>query len=225
MPEIEVKIVLFDLWNTLIYNIPRPISLAELGRELGIDTDRIWKNWRKYFLPAITGEIKTGEERARRVLRDLGLPLEYAGRLAQYERELRSSDTHFFPGVPEMLEELHRRNYKSAIVSNTSYLARPVVERLGLEKKVDQVILSAEVGVAKPDVRIYRLAAQKFGMEPGDCLFVGDGGDNELDGALEAGCKVAVVHQEKGFAHRNPGQFPAEIDLQLPSVIDVLSYL
>lgn len=225
MKKLEVKGVLFDLWNTLIYNIPKAASLGALVEPLGIEPDKFWRAWRKYMIPALHGDIKTGEERAQRVLTDLGLPPDMALRIAQYERENRSGNVHFFPGVPDMLTELKKRGYKIAVVSNTNYLARPVVEKLHIPKKVDYMILSCEVGLIKPDPQIYRLAASHLGLEAHECLFVGDGGDNELPGAKEAGCLVAVVQQERGFVYRNPEQTPSDTDLQLPNVIDVLSYL
>ena len=35
-------------------------------------------------------------------------------------------------------------------------------------------MFSCSVGVAKPDPRIYRIAAERLGVEPGECLFVDD---------------------------------------------------
>jgi len=44
-------------------------------------------------------------------------------------------------------------------------------------------VFSCEVGLAKPDPAIYHLAAARLGVEPAECLFVGDGGSDELSGA------------------------------------------
>jgi putative hydrolase of the HAD superfamily len=225
MKKLHVKGVLFDLWGTLIYNNPPALRLISLAGPIGVEPDELWKAWRKYMVPALKGEIQSGEERAERVLRDLGRPLDYVQKLAEYERKGRATDVHFYKGVPEMLAELKRRGYKTAVVSNTTYVARPVVERLKIGEKVDSVVLSCDVGLVKPDLEIYRLGAERLGLEPKECLFVGDGGDNELVGAKAAGCTVAVVQQERGFAYRNPDNLPVEVELQLPSVIDVLSYL
>ena len=225
MQKLDVKGVIFDLWGTLVYNIPQATSLGSLSDRLNLTPETLWGAWRKYAEPALRGDIKSGEERARLVLADLGLPLDGAPWMAQYERENRSSDVHFYPGVPEMLAELRQRGYKTCLVSNTNYLSRAVVDRLQIPDKLDEVILSCEVGMIKPEVAIYQLAAKGLGLETTECLFVGDGGDNELDGALAAGCKAAVVQQERGFAYRNPGHVPTNIQMELPNVIDVLSYL
>jgi len=52
---------------------------------------------------------------------------------------------------------------------------------------VDVPLFSASVGIRKPDPRIYRLACERFQAEPGECLFVGDGGSGELTGAVLVG--------------------------------------
>ncbi len=53
--------------------------------------------------------------------------------------------------------------------------------------------VSCDVGAAKPDRSIYVAAAQALGIEPARLLFVGDGSDDELDGAALAGLTPALV--------------------------------
>jgi putative hydrolase of the HAD superfamily len=53
--------------------------------------------------------------------------------------------------------------------------------------KFDATVFSCDVGVSKPDRRIYEIACERLGVEPGDCLFVGDGANDELPGAERAG--------------------------------------
>jgi putative hydrolase of the HAD superfamily len=51
----------------------------------------------------------------------------------------------------------------------------------------DAVLLSCREKINKPDVRFYRLACERLGCSPEDCLYVGDGAGRELAGAKEAG--------------------------------------
>jgi putative hydrolase of the HAD superfamily len=44
--------------------------------------------------------------------------------------------------------------------------------------------------MAKPDPAVYRLAAERLGAEPEECVFVGDGADGELPGAAATGMTV-----------------------------------
>jgi putative hydrolase of the HAD superfamily len=213
---LQVKGVLFDLWGTLLYNVPlnSRSDYDDLAHRIGSSTERVWREWQALSSLALRGEIKSGEERARRVLTKLNAPLELAPEMAEFERRNRSDDVHFYPGAEKLLADLRQRGYKTCLVSNCNYLTRTVVEGCELPQKMDGIILSYEVGVIKPEPAIYELAAKTIGLPVEDCLFVGDGGDNELIGARQVGCKVAIVRQERGYSYRNPdSDFPFDIDL------------
>lgn len=214
--------ILFDLWGTLIYNVPRykREDYEPIARQVGRSAEEIWKKWVSYAPDALRGNLKSGEERALKVLAELGGPPEAAAAMAHFEAENLAGQIHFYEGVPEMLSELRRRGYKTCLVSNCNYLTPEVVERMGLPKMMDEIVLSFQVGLVKPDKAIYQFAANRLGLGTGDCLFVGDGGDGELDGARNAGCKVALVAQERGHAYRFP-QKVYPYDIWLDRVTDV----
>ncbi|EHY88753.1 HAD-IA family hydrolase [Saccharomonospora azurea] len=58
--------------------------------------------------------------------------------------------------------------------------------------RFDAVVFSGDVGVAKPDVAVYRLTADRLGVTPGECVFVDDSAVN-VAGAVSAGM-VGVRH-------------------------------
>jgi putative hydrolase of the HAD superfamily len=72
------------------------------------------------------------------------------------------------------IEELHG-SYKTAVLSNAN---RGVIHKRinpeSLDQCFDQVIVSAEIGLVKPDPEIYRLAANKLGVSPDECIFIDD---------------------------------------------------
>ncbi|MHB8648340.1 MAG: HAD-IA family hydrolase, partial [Thermomicrobiales bacterium] len=61
----------------------------------------------------------------------------------------------------------------------------------GLDRLVDGMIFSDEEGIAKPDPRIYRLAAERLGVRPEESLFVDDVLGN-IEGARAVG--MIAVH-------------------------------
>ncbi|MBI3457941.1 MAG: HAD family phosphatase [Candidatus Rokubacteria bacterium] len=68
-----------------------------------------------------------------------------------------------------------RPRYRTAILSNADASLRARLrDGLGIEDLFDEIISSAEVGVAKPDPAIYRLAAERLGLPPEACVFVDD---------------------------------------------------
>lgn len=80
------------------------------------------------------------------------------------------------PEMDALLRELKAHGYRLGVISNTSrpdldiYLAR----RRGLDSLFEFVVSSAQVGIAKPDPAIYRIALDLFGIQPDEALFVDD---------------------------------------------------
>ncbi|MEV4728403.1 HAD-IA family hydrolase [Saccharopolyspora sp. NPDC049426] len=103
-----------------------------------------------------------------------GLLLDYAGVLDE-------------PGMAAVARAVRGAGVRTAVVSNADRLADPA-----LPDAFDAVVLSGVVGFAKPDAEIYRLAARRLGLEPGECVFVDDLRRN-VDGAVTAGM-VGVHH-------------------------------
>ena len=58
---------------------------------------------------------------------------------------------------------------------------------------VDTAVLSYNVRLAKPDPRIYAMAAEGLGVAAEECLYVGDGTSNELSGAQRAGMTAVLM--------------------------------
>ncbi len=68
-----------------------------------------------------------------------------------------------------------RPPHRTAVLSNAdSGLARQLKETHGIDDLFDEVIVSADVGMAKPDPRIYALAARRLGLAPEECVFIDD---------------------------------------------------
>lgn len=63
---------------------------------------------------------------------------------------------------------------KLAIVSNFDTRLRPILHQLGLDQLFDSVLISAEIGVEKPNPTIFEMACQQLGVLPEQTVHVGD---------------------------------------------------
>ncbi len=81
---------------------------------------------------------------------------------------------------------------KTALVSNCSHSTRGIVDRLGLVEAFDEVVLSFEVGLRKPDPAIYREALGRLDVEPGRAVFVDDQ-QEYCDGAASIGIETYLI--------------------------------
>ncbi|MFJ4230559.1 HAD family hydrolase [Cellulosimicrobium cellulans] len=99
-------------------------------------------------------------------------------------------------GVREALEQIRAEGYRTGLVSNCSSDVRAMVEDAGLGALFDELVLSAEVGIMKPDPIIFRC-----GLELLDCssgYYCGDGDDGELVGARSAGLVDVLMDLGEG---------------------------
>ena len=86
-----------------------------------------------------------------------------------------------------------RSGYKTAILSNAGDQTRSKMEKsFGAHTLVDEIIISAEEGIAKPDKAIYHIAIKRLNSIPENCVFVDDLIEN-VNAALEIGMK-AIHH-------------------------------
>jgi HAD superfamily hydrolase (TIGR01509 family) len=112
--------------------------------------------------------------------------LDPAGKLVLYP------DTKLL--VAALTETLHLR---AGIITNAGSMKAAEVAALlaptGLAERFElaRIVTSADAGVEKPDPAIYRFAAERLGLVPGECLYLGDD-PKEVEGAVRAGFSAAV---------------------------------
>jgi FMN phosphatase YigB (HAD superfamily) len=86
-----------------------------------------------------------------------------------------------------VLEQLRRR-FELAVVSNFTGNLRPCLEELGLEGCFALVFDSGDIGIHKPDLRLFRAACEGLGRQPEECWMVGDNPFADIEPAARLGC-------------------------------------
>ena len=99
-----------------------------------------------------------------------------------------------YPEAEECLRELSKR-YKIGIIANQNPGSRERLEKMGLLKYIDIVIASAEEGVAKSDLRIFKAALSRAACKPEEAVMVGDRIDNDIIPAKKIGMKTVWIKQ------------------------------
>ena len=195
-----MRAVVFDLWQTLV---PWP---TEEGQELrrawadglGVTVEQLDAHW--YGDPDAYRLRETGPLRpAIAALHDAigaSVPAEELidARIALTRRVLVAS-----PEVEHTLGELCARGYPIGLVSNCTEDVAVCWPESPLAPLVDHAVFSCSAGCMKPEARIYRIACEALGVDPSECLFVGDGANDELAGAAAVGM-TPVLLAEDGVA-------------------------
>ena len=96
------------------------------------------------------------------------------------------------------LVEALRGRYRCSILSNADRSLRGRLEgELALHHLFDDIVVSAEVGMAKPQPEIFRLAADRLGLPPEACLFVDDW-DQNVEAARAVGMQALIHRVDQG---------------------------
>ena len=168
----SIRAVIFDLGGVILrteYQAPR----QHLAERFGMDYDDIEKivfggGPSGSSARASVGEI-TEEEHWMNVAKVLKQPV------SEYE----SLRAEFYAGdvidyqLLDFLRSL-KPKYKTALISNAWTGLRDYITREKFEDAFDLMIISAEVNVAKPDERIFRMALEQLGVQPEEAVFVDD---------------------------------------------------
>ncbi len=122
------------------------------------------------------------------------------------------------PDVVPALERLRRLGLQLAVVSNANGTLRAKFERVGLARRVDCVIDSAEVGIEKPDARIFECALERLGARRESTLHVGDIYHVDVVGARAAGIRAMLLDPLDLYA-----EYPCERVSSLDALVEKLS--
>jgi putative hydrolase of the HAD superfamily len=130
------------------------------------------------------------------------------------------------PEVLAILDRLRADGYRLGLVSNLTLvpeLIRQDLERMGLADRLDAMVFSSEVGVRKPDPRIFREALDRLGTEPAETVFVGDRLYDDVSGAQAVGMRGILTRQ---FRQENDPDFaPDAVIEDLKELPDVVARL
>lgn len=194
----QVQALLFDAGDILYYRPERGKFFTEILHSLGIDPEQNHENER-YVLrqQAYRGEIEQ-EEYQKEILGLYGIvqPEQVASGLDAMKKD--ENNVQFFEGVRETLLELKSKGYLLGIVTDT---ANPLHAKLawfeagGFGHIWDAITSSLDVGVRKPNPKIYQAALGQLGVPAGNAVFLGHKA-SELAGAKAIGLRTIAFNYD-----------------------------
>ncbi|MFO1313804.1 MAG: HAD-IA family hydrolase [Burkholderiales bacterium] len=210
-----IRAVLFDLDDTLVdhQEASRAAIAGVRERFAGLQArpldDLVRENQR--ILDAMHHEVAIGArdvadariERYRRLFAYAGAAPERASAAAELHRRLYQGGRRCVEGALELVEHLHSRLRIAVVTNNTMAEQREKLATFGFAPHVDALVTSEEIGVAKPDARIFRAALERLACEPHEAVMVGDAWVQDVLGATGAGIR-ALWFNRFGVAHPDP---------------------
>jgi putative hydrolase of the HAD superfamily len=190
--------VIFDLFGTLVPAFSSEEAADGYGavaERLGVDRQAFMSRWEALGDPRGTGEISV-EDCFASVCEDLGVQGNLESFLELRRGFLRGQIVPF-DGAAEALAAARSGGLRVGLLSNCSSDVPAVFAETVLAPLVDDAVFSCSVGLAKPDERIFRLAAERIGVAAESCLFVDDREEN-----LEAARRVGMDSAPAGELSR-----------------------
>ena len=104
---------------------------------------------------------------------------------------------HFelYEEVPDVLRSLAQSNIRVALVSNSHRSLSSFESHFSLQGLIAGAVSSSEHGLMKPHPSIFKAALDLIGVAPASAIMVGDSVRHDIEGALRAGMRAALLHR------------------------------
>jgi putative hydrolase of the HAD superfamily len=215
--------VVFDLWGTLV--TPPANAFEEFRRTwsaaLDVPPERLDEIWLDPggYRRRETGPIRDAiVDVAERLYLAVDVEALLALRL-EFMRSVLVPDA----GVVETLSELRVRDVRTALVSNSTEDVALVWPETPFAGLFDTAVFSATAGFLKPDREIYELALRQLPVSASEALFVGDGANDELEGARRVGLTPVLVQHGEEPLWDGLQDWPGRRITSIPEVLELVA--
>jgi HAD superfamily hydrolase (TIGR01509 family) len=182
------------------------LGITVTAAELAAASDRAVASFAPFAYSAIIWQLAGGDI-------DLALKVHARFRARDEERwvfELR-------PGIGELLAELHGRGLRLGLAANQPESTIAKLDAHGIGRYFHHREVSDSHGFHKPDLRLFLRACDDLGVEPEDCVMVGDRIDNDVAPARALGMR-AIVFRTGRHARQQPRSWAEVPDAEAESV-------
>lgn len=204
----KCKAVIFDLFGTLVRNFSSQgynDALRQMAVALSLSPEDFRQAWFATSNYRNIGASQNCTSDVEYICRELGVipqarDIELAVEVRlNYIRQVMTPQPH----AVETLSVLKAEGYKTGLLSNCSHEIPVVWPESPLAPLIDVTVFSCSVNIRKPDPRIFRLTAERLGIPLDECLYIGDGGSQELSAALTIGMHPVLIRPDAESAEHH----------------------
>jgi len=191
--------VIFDLFGTLVPPFtsgPFEQLVAEMSAAMGVDPAAFRRAWVYDTADArMTGAYGTAKAEVEEIARALGVPPTAAQVAAAERARLEFYRRALAPRTDAVatLRALRGLGLRLGLISDCTHEAPLLWPETPFATLIDAPVFSCLEGVRKPEPRLFRLACERLGVEPGACIYVADGFRGELATARSLGMEAVLI--------------------------------
>jgi putative hydrolase of the HAD superfamily len=210
---LRVKAVIFDLWETLIDWDQEKAAEMQRGMAalVGAGFQERWDAYPNRY-----------NEPIRQALATAGVPDEVMEEVCAVRHRYVRESVVPRSGAVETLRALRERGYLVGLITVCTEDVETVWPESEFAGLFDAEVFSSRVGLSKPDPRIYLHCCELLGVEPREAVFVGDGANDELEGARRVGMDAILIHREGEPPLWGLDDWDGPRVTSIPGVLDVL---
>ncbi len=214
----NIKAVFFDAADTLFY-IKNGLgnTYAFPAKKYGINpsSDDLKKAFSTHFSsapPLAFGNVTDGERKilekkwwydvVKNVYDDIGMFPDFDSYFEDLFEIFRTSAWKIFPDTIDTLSFLKNKNYKLIVVSNFDSRVYDVCRSLKIYDFFDDFVISSESGYAKPDTEIFQLALDRNGLQPFECVHIGDNYVNDYISPITLGLNAVFLDKDQKYINQ-----------------------
>lgn len=121
--------------------------------------------------------------------------LEKAAIMGRTFRVLSMKYIRLYDGVHELFDTIRTHGGKAYLLSNAqSIFTEPEIRMLGIYDKFDDVLISSDMGCAKPDIMFYQHILKKHQLKPEESIMIGNDYKTDIEGSYQAGLDSLYLH-------------------------------
>lgn len=170
-----IKLIIFDLWQTLAYRDVEYSTTTKMLEETGVDIPK--KKFVKLFEESLqTKKWRSKFEAYKNLCKNMGLETsEQNVNLLMNIRDKAEDKTKLYHYTIPMLKQLRKQRYKTGLISNSSVFAvEQIRNKTDLLNYIDYPLFSFDVGVIKPNLKFFKKMLKISGCKPEETIMVGD---------------------------------------------------
>lgn len=249
MEPLTESSIVFDWGNTLVFDpfdtlsprvSDRAITIARDSFSTTLNGEAFLKNWSEANSSLnfqFASHFSQEEPWIQAGLKGAGVPDEIRPLLAplilteyrQRFKQLLENDPRK-QELRQTLEELRRRGKHLAVLSNDrSFTPRLTLTWLGVADLFDHFLTSEEIGIEKPDPKVFEVASARFGKPISDIIYVGDDPIRDVQCAHKAGARAILYVPPEQYrsikSWRDYSQSPDKEDRRVEQFSDLLKVI
>lgn len=184
-----IKAVIFDMFETLVTHYESPLYMGkQISNDIGISEQKFREIWNrtdddrtlgKRSLEGVIEEILKANNCYSQELFDKIITKRKMSKQECFQ--------HIHPEILPLLDALKEMNIKIGVITNCYFEESEVIRNSIFFNYFDSICMSCELGIKKPNVKIFQKCMEDLEVAAKECLYVGDGGSFELETARVLG--------------------------------------